>query len=249
MAKRFALVAVSAAQLREEEFEMYSNVNLAAPIGALAFLGTGLLFLIAGLVFLYTVIKGELAGTKFVITAAGVIATIYIGVVLFFSFTSTDQLVARGQEKHFCEIDCHLAYSIVDVRQAKTLGSAQNQATAKGLYHVVTIKTRFDENTISSARGNGPLTPNSRVATIIDAQGRGYAPSTEGEQALTQSEGAGTPLSTPLRPSETYSTKLVFDLPTDIAGPTLLVNEGEWVTHFIIGHENSPLHKKTRFQL
>lgn len=29
----------------------------------------------------------------------------------------------------------------------------------------------------------------------------------------------------------------------------LLINEGEWETHFVIGHENSPLHKKTRFQL
>ncbi|MGH9967965.1 MAG: hypothetical protein ACREBG_09070 [Pyrinomonadaceae bacterium] len=228
---------------------MYTNVNLAAPIGAIAFLGTGFLFLVAGAVFLYSVIKGELAGSKFVISAMAILGAIYLGAVLLFSLTSRDTVLARGLEKHFCEIDCHLAYSIVDVRQTKTLGSNPNQATAQGLYHVVTIKTRFDEDTISSKRGNGPLTPNSRVATVIDAQGRRYAPSADGERALAQMEDVGTPFTTPLRPSETYTTKLVFDLPPDVPSPTLLINEGEWLTHFLIGHENSPLHKKTRFQL
>lgn len=228
---------------------MYTNVNLDAPIGALAFLGTGLLFLIAGLVFLYTVIKGELAGTKVVLSITALLAGVYIGFVLHFSLTSADKVLARGQEKHFCEIDCHLAYSVVDVQRAKTLGYGVAQSTAKGLFHVVTLKTRFDGETISPTRGDGLLKPNSRIVAVIDGLGRQHAPSAEGERALTQSESTGAPLTTALRPGETYTTKLVFDLPTDITSPTLLVNEGEWITHFIIGHENSPLHKKTRFQL
>ncbi len=57
------------------------------------------------------------------------------------------------------------------------------------------------------------------------------------------------PLSTPLRPGEFYVTKLVFDLPADATNPQLLINEADLPTHFIIGHENSPLHKKTRFKL
>jgi len=228
---------------------MFTNVNLAAPIGAMAFLGTGLLFFVAGLIFLYTVIKGELAGTKVVVSAVGVVAAIYIGFLLLFSFKSTETVLARGQEKHFCEIDCHLAYSILDVRQTKTLGNGPNQSTADGLYHIVTIKTRFDENTIGPNRGNGTLTPNSRLAAVVDAQGRKYWPSESGAKALAQTEDSGTPFTEALRPGQTYTTKLVFDLPADVANPTLLLNEGEWMTRFIIGHENSPLHKKTRFQL
>ncbi|MBA3569778.1 MAG: hypothetical protein H0W28_10625 [Pyrinomonadaceae bacterium] len=228
---------------------MYTNVNLAAPIGAMAFLGTGLLFFVAGLSFLYTVIKGELAGTKIVLSAVTVVAAIYIGFLLLFSFTSSETLLARGQEKHFCEIDCHLAYSILDVRQTKALGNGPNQSTADGLYHIVTIKTRFDENTISSTRGNGTLTPNSRLAIVVDAQGRKYLSSESGSKALAQTEDPGTPFTEALRPSETYTTRLVFDLPANVANPTLLLNEGAWLTRFIIGHENSPLHKKTRFQL
>ncbi len=228
---------------------MYTNVNLAAPFGAMAFLGTGLLFFVAGLSFLYTVIKGELAGTKIVLSAVTVVAAIYIGFLLLFSFTSSETVLARGQEKHFCEIDCHLSYSILDVRQTKTLGNGPNQSTAAGLYHIVTIKTRFDENTISSTRGNSPLKPNTRVATLIDDQGRRYSPAANGQSALLPAGSANTPLTTPLRPGETYTTTLVFDLPTNIQNPTLLLNEGEWLTRFVIGHENSPLHKKTRFQL
>jgi hypothetical protein len=53
----------------------------------------------------------------------------------------------------------------------------------------------------------------------------------------------------PLRPGESYSTTLVFDLPADISNPTLLIREGEFVTHLVIGHENSFLHKKTWFQI
>jgi hypothetical protein len=41
----------------------------------------------------------------------------------------------------------------------------------------------------------------------------------------------------------------VFDLPADVKQAKLLINEGDWITHLVIGHENSPLHKKTAFQI
>ncbi|MDX6575782.1 MAG: hypothetical protein QOE96_1735, partial [Blastocatellia bacterium] len=59
----------------------------------------------------------------------------------------------------------------------------------------------------------------------------------------------GKPLATPLRPGESYTTEIVFDLPADAKASNLLINEGEWVTHLVIGHENSPLHHQTKFQL
>ena len=37
---------------------------------------------------------------------------------LAFSAGSHETDLARGQEKYFCEIDCHLAYSVVDVNDA-----------------------------------------------------------------------------------------------------------------------------------
>jgi hypothetical protein len=135
------------------------------------------------------------------------------------------------------------------VRETKTLGDTPNQLTAAGVFHVVTITTRFDENTISPHRGNGLLYPNSRVVTISDQNGNQYSPSVDVQGVLEKSQAAGTPMTIPLRPSESYSTTLVFDLPADIKNATLLIREGELVTHFVIGHENSFLHKKTRFQI
>jgi len=52
-----------------------------------------------------------------------------------------------------------------------------------------------------------------------------------------------------LRPGESYASSVVFDLPAEAKNPVLLINEGEWITHLVIGHENSPLHKQTKFQL
>ena len=228
---------------------MFTNVNLSAPLGAMAFVGSGFLLLVAALVFIYGLLSRRLGIARLVVVLAVVGAVLYFGTLLVFSFASRDELLARGQEKHFCEIDCHLAYSIVDVQQAKTIGNPGNQTTADGNFYVITVKTRFDENTINPTRGNGPLTPNSRVLSVTDDQGRTFVPSLAGEDALCRSEGLGTPLTTALRPGESYLTRIVFDLPAGIDHPTLLMREGEWVKHFVIGHENSPLHKKTRFQL
>ena len=228
---------------------MYTNVNLAAPVGVLLFLGTGFVVFVFGLAFAYSVIKKKILLTRITLLGLAIIVGIYFVIMLGFSFASKDEVLARGQEKHFCEIDCHLAYSITDVRQTKSLGNAPDQVTAAGMFRVVTLKTRFDETTTSVNRGNGLLYPNSRIVAVIDESGKKYFPSPQGQGALERSQAAGTPLTNPLRPSETYTTTLVFDVPADIRNPTLLIREGDFVTHFVIGHENTPLHKKTRFQI
>ncbi|MEO8435539.1 MAG: hypothetical protein ABI596_11645 [Pyrinomonadaceae bacterium] len=228
---------------------MDTNVNFSAPLGVLAFLGTGFVILLVGVFLIYSLVARRFNWARLALLAVIVIAAFYVGLVLLFAFSSKERVLARGQEKHFCEIDCHLAYSIADVRQSKTLGNPPAQASAAGMFTTVTLKSRFDEKTIGSQRGNGQLTPNSRVVTVIDGQGRRYSPSEAGQRALAQSGLAGTPVNTALRPGESYVTTLAFDLPADAKNPTLLVNEGEWETRFIIGHENSPWHKTTRFQL
>src|SRR5713101_1631979 len=228
---------------------MYTNVNLAAPVGVLAFLGTGLLFLVAALALVGSLIARKFRFAKFVLIAMLAIGGLYVGAMLAFSLAGREKVLARGEEKHFCEIDCHLAYSITNVRQTRTLGTAPNQSTAQGIYTIVTIKTRFDENTIAPWRGNGLLYPNSRVLTLVDERGGKHTPSDVAQHALEGSQTSVTPLTAPLRPGESYTTEIVFDLPADVKSATLLLNEGDFVTHFIIGHENSPLHKKTSFQI
>jgi hypothetical protein len=228
---------------------MYTNVNLAAPIGALLFLGTAFLIICAALLLLYSLSTKRFSLAKFSALALVLIAALYLSLLLLFSWTSTERVLAHGEEKHFCEIDCHLAYSVVASHTTNTLGTAPNQLSATGLFRVITVKTRFDEKTIGPNRGNGLLYPNSRKLVIVDAQGKEYFPAAAAERLLSDLNEAGMPFTTPLRPGESYLTTVVFDLPADIQNPTLLIREGERETRFVIGHENSLLHKKTRFQI
>src|SRR5207244_6847413 len=131
---------------------------------------------------------------RIVLIVMFVIAGGYLAAILAFSIASREKILARGEEKHFCEIDCHLAYSIANVRQTKILGSAPNQLTAHGIYTLVTIKTRFDETTIAPWRGNGLLYPNSRGLALFDERGNKYTPSSEGKRVLEASQNSGKPL-------------------------------------------------------
>ena len=226
---------------------MNTNVNLSAPIGVMALLGTGFIFFVAALVLVQSLIVHKRGRAKFMMVAMLLIAVVYVAAILTLSLVSQEKALARGEEKHFCEIDCHLAYSVVNTRQEKTVGNPP--AIAQGTYTIVTVKTRFDETTISSRRGNALLYPNSRVLTLLDERGNKYSPSAAGQGALDAAQRSGTALKTSLRPGESYTTDVVFDLPADAKATTLLINEGESITRFVIGHENSLLHKKTRFQL
>ncbi|MCA1591518.1 MAG: DUF4352 domain-containing protein [Acidobacteria bacterium] len=228
---------------------MNTNVNLEAAVGVLAFFGTGFVLLVLGLIFAYTLVVRKFGRAKLVLIAGMLVLGLYLGLMLLFSLSSREKALARGEEKYFCEIDCHLAYSVTGVRKTKTLGDAAAQATAKGDFYVVTLKTRFDEKTISSRRGYEPLHPNPRALMVSDEQGRKYPVSEEGQRALQASQSAGTQLDTPLRPGESYTTQLVFDLPPDAKDPALLINEADLPTRFVIGHENSLMHKRTMFRL
>jgi hypothetical protein len=56
--------------------------------------------------------------------------------------------------------------------------------------------------------------------------------------------GFSTPLTTPLRPGESYTTDFVFDVPRDARGLRLSITEDDPETRLVIGHENSLFHKK-----
>lgn len=228
---------------------MYTNVNLAAPLGALALLGSGLLFLITAFALIYGLTTRKRRLARLALVALAVVGGAYTAALVGFSLASSEQVLARGNEKHFCEIDCHLAYSITEVRDSKTLGEGEHQISAAGIFRLVTIKTRFDQETIGRDRGDSLLYPNSRSVSISDANGHEYLPVSAAHDSLETSHAAGTAMTIPLRPGESYSTTVVFDLPPNINNPTLFLREGETLTHFVIGHENSPLHKKVRFLL
>ncbi len=220
-----------------------------APLVLLTFMGTCFLLGVAGISVVYGLVRKKSGLVQKVLVAAIAIAGLYAGLVLAASLASKEKALDLGEQKYFCEVDCHEAYSAVNVRATKTLGNPPEQKTAEGTYYVVTVKVWFDERTISPHRGNAPLTPNPRTVTVVDESGREYGPSPDGQKALEQAQGKSIPFTHRLRPGESYTTDVVFDLPSNIRSPRLFITTADWPTRFLIGHENSPFHKKIMFQL
>ena len=239
--------------------------QLIAVFGALAFLATAALLVASAAAVAGTFIireerlkqwtSGVLGwlfrgrGLRGKIAAATVILVAGYGLTLAaFSISSREYTLNPGQEKYFCEIDCHLAYSV----PAAEVAAQINDVRARGTFYIVTLKTRFDETTISKRRGDGPLQPSPRQIVLLDDAGRAIPISPEAEQALRNTSSAGAPLDTPLRPGESYATRIAFDVPPTTQLPRLLVaspSSPSWLGSLIIGEEDSFLHKKTLLAL
>ncbi len=220
-----------------------------APLVVLTFLGTCFAFGVLGIAVVYGLVRGKPTLVKYALAAALAGAGLYAGLLLTASWASREKVLGLGEQKYFCEIDCHVAYSVVEVAAVKALGTPPHPATAAGNFYVVKVKTLFDEKTISARRGYAPLTPGSRRVVVVDERGREFFPSPEGSRALEQARGGTPPLTQPLRPGESYSTEFVFDLPADVSNPWLFLTNADSVTQLLIGHENSPFHKKIFFRL
>lgn len=218
---------------------MITNFQLTiAPLAVLALLGTAGLtaMLIAGAGFFAL---GRQRGRALRLTALAVaVPVLYGGVLLGLAGLSHEVIVPPGGEKHFCEIDCHIAYAVTGVDAVTQLAAAR----PRGTFLIVSLRTRFDETTIGPRRGNGALMPNPRALSLLDLNGLEIPLSEAGSAALAATEGAQPPLGQPLRPGESYVTRLVFDVPAGSAGLRLWIRESDWPNRLLLGHENSPGH-------
>jgi len=211
---------------------MNSNMNfpslLAFPGLAAAMIGT--ILAAAVIVILLLARQKKAAHLIAAITLGG--AVIYAVLLFGCSIVSHEKVLARGQEKYFCEMDCHLAYSVVGVKQ---------EPAAAGTRYVVTLRTRFDKTTISKRRPKGaPLMPSQREIRLVDSRGRTYAPESS----------TGVPLMQPLIPGESYTTELTFMTPGGAQELKLLVRTTSgFLDRLLIGDENSWFHQKTYLRI
>lgn len=182
----------------------------------------------------------------FAVCLAGV-WLVYAGAFLVASLTSKDVVLAAGEEKHLCEIDCHLAYSVIAARRTPGIGTGAARIAAQGVFEVVTVRVRFDAATISAQRGMSPLWPDRHWIDVVDDTGREYSYSLAAQRVL--GEGDEPPLSRPLVPGESYTAELAFDVPADARDLRLSIRSMAPPTWFVIGHENSFWHGKTTFRL
>lgn len=220
-----------------------------APMVVLFFLGTVFVLGISLLVLFYGAARRSAFFAKLGAGAAITVAAGYFLLLAGVSLASSEQTLPLDGWKYFCEIDCHLAYSLVSAQTAAALGPELQQTVAHGEFVILRVKTWFDERTISAHRGNGPLTPNRRKVWLVDDTGRSYEPSPEGHFALARSGNNSASMAQALHPGESYTTDFVFDVPKASRGLRLLLIEDDPETRFVIGHENSLLHKKIYFDV
>src|SRR5467141_4829797 len=115
-----------------------------APVVVLLFLGTVLLIGASFLVLFYGVVRRSAFFARLGAGATLTIAAGYFILLSGVSFASSEQVLPPGGWKYFCEIDCHLAYSLIGARTAAALGPEMQQVTAHGEFVVVRAKTWFD---------------------------------------------------------------------------------------------------------
>ena len=193
-------------------------------LSVLIFLAT-IAFTVAatGLAILLAVQHKTKLATALAICALSVVG-LYAAVLVATGLGSRETTLAVGQEKHICEIDCHLAYAVVN-------------AQPSGGNYAVTLRMRFDETTIGRERGNSPVHAGPRRILLIDDHNATHEPM----RVLG--------LDTALHPGEATQATLVFQLPANARPARLRFEDGNAINRLLIGTETSLFHRHTDFAL
>jgi hypothetical protein len=206
-----------------------------APLVLLAFLGVGFVLAVSGVGAAVALAARRRTLARLLGGAALTAASAYGVALVGASLLSRERTLETGARKYFCEMDCHLAYSVVD-------------SAADDGRRAVTVRTWFDPRTIASFRGDAPLTPNPREVWL-EVGGRRVPPSLDATLAWRERHGERSTLADALRPGESYDTTFVFDAPPAEAAARLFVGDPPGIEGLLVGHENSPLHRRAYFAL
>ena len=224
---------------------MYFNTNFEPHLSALLFLGTAgsLIVLLIGSLVSWML---HSRWRRYWLLGAMLLVIGYAVLLFGFSAFSRERTLARGQEKYFCELDCHIAYSVQKVERLKQIGDT----VAGGEFYVVTVRARFDETTAAPWRPReAALTPDPLSLMLVDAHGDAVPSSPLGQKAWDALHGASPNLSVPMRPSDAVEATFVFDVPPAMRSPRLLAAIPEFPSPVLIGDESSVLHRKNYFGL
>ncbi len=204
-------------------------------------------FFAAAAAFALCLALGWRTAARRVAVAAGSGAVLYLAVLAVVGASTGERTLPPGGKKYFCEIDCHLAYSVVAEAPSAALRPCGPSGGGLG---VVYVETWFDPTTISSFRGNAPLSPNPRRVFLLDSQGRRYEPAAEAASACGPAFQGSIPFTRALRPGESYRTALGFRVPPRAGALRLWVGDPEpGIEQLVAGHENSVFHPRVYFAL
>jgi len=164
--------------------------------------------------------------------------------LLAVSFTSHEVVLQRSETLRFCGfyLDCHMGVAVDSVTRVEQIGSLRAQSS----YYIVAIRVSSDARA-ATLRLNNP------AFAIRDAAGHRYLRALDAERALAEGVPSSAPLVRPVAAGMSYVAQIVFDLPTDMLEPRLLVTDVSGVDRMLegllIGDEDSFFHKPTTLAL
>jgi hypothetical protein len=161
-------------------------------------------------------------------------AVLYTGLLAGASLTSRERVLGLGEDKKFCGfyLDCHMQVAVTRVDTARQVDARR----AGGVFYIVTLRVSSDAVAARLRLLNPRL-------VLRDADGRRYEPVVADRDSLSRVIG----------PEETFTTRVVFDVPDGARQPLLDVTMGIWadrlIERFLIGDEDSLLHPRTVFHI
>jgi hypothetical protein len=177
---------------------------------------------------------------NFVFGAVALWFVLYAATLIGTSVFSKEKTLAVNEPKAFCGfyLDCHMHTAVTGVRRAKAIGGR----TANGEFYIVKVKVFSD-----AVKATLALTT---VEThVVDSENRMYIRDTGAESQL----GPQPAFEKVIGPEEEFEKEIVFDLPVGVKDPRLDLRQGFGIEHvletFLIGDEDSILHKRAHFKL
>jgi hypothetical protein len=163
---------------------------------------------------------------------------LYAFLLLSVSLLSPQHTLAMHQDRCFDD----WCLSVERVRQQPSVGAAPTIVAARGEFYLVTVRVSSQAKAVSQRALDAQV-------YLLDASNQRYDPSPTGQQALDATGQGGQPLSSELAPGGSFTRTIVFDLPKGSAHLALVVTHGLSPDLFVIGSEQSFLHKPTIIDL
>ena len=181
--------------------------------------------------------------TKFTLGGVAVWVVFYAVMLLGFSLTSSEKVLAAGEAKEYCGfyLDCHMHTAVTGVRTAKTIGDK----TANGTFYIANVKVFSDAK--NPQINLHLIEPKARV---VLANGDKISRDEAAEASLPS---ASVRLDQDIINNQTIAKEIVFDVPAASGNPKLLITEGygidKSIEHILVGDEDSLFHAQTFFEL
>lgn len=197
----------------------------------------------AGILLVVAVVTKKPWLRNFVFGGVAVWFVFYLVMLLGFSLTSTEKVLAANEAKEYCGfyLDCHMHTAVTKMRTEKTIGDR----AANGMFYVVNVKVFTDAKDPHIALHL--IEPKARV---ILANGDTVERDEAAEALLPTGNGR---LDADIRKNETIQKEIVFDLPATTDNAKLLITEGygidKTIELILIGDEDSIFHAHTFLKL